>query len=409
MFNSKMQAMCAALAFAGAVQAQQCPSDDDSRFISFQSTESMPIRFNADAKLFVLDQPVRDDADLKVDIVDHDYDAVSVSVNKEAPLPVAAARLNDTGPKKELTLRVGPRKSKAEVIIPEGTRLLVARTFKGNRCVSQSILEVVGGDSRVSAVIVGIEDYERMTDLKFAEDDADAFERLLRKRVPASDINIRKLVGSEATRVAIQKALLDVARSASNQATVLLYFSGHGVLIPQLGSKFLAYLVPQEVQSAESEPEYVQHSWLLETLKTQTRAKHRIVILDSCFSGLPLADEPAGEDDGSYVPKSISAVFPPNVRQLASADTAWQSIPPEILWFSGSSAVQVSYEAPELGHGVFTHYLLKAGETNLTYSRTLEQVSQALKEHEKGRQTPALLGNVGKSQTLNFPLTTDEE
>lgn len=390
MRNVRVSVMFAALALAASVQAQQCPTDDNSEFTSFLPLDSSNIVA---------------EAEVKVDILEHDFDAVKVAVNKEAPLSIPMTRLTDVGLKKQFTFTIGPAKSKAEVVIPQGQRVLIVSTYKGNVCTSQARLEVDGADSRVSAVIVGINDYKVMRDLKFAEQDARAFEQLLRQRVPEKDLTITTLLGAEATKKKIEKAIFDATRPASDQGTVLLYFSGHGLLIEERAN-IDAFLVPYDSESAQFPGDFIKHSAIMTDMRDKTLAKHRIVILDSCFSGLPLS---AGAlPQTSEFAKSITPNITRRLRDLAAVQAEWRSIPPEVVWFSGSGPMEVSYEAPEFNHGLFTHFLLTAGEHSVSYSKLFENVKTAIQEYKKFKQTPELLGATGKFQTLKFPLTADE-
>jgi hypothetical protein len=387
--------MIVALALAGAVHAQECASGPDSTFIFFAEPVAREI--------------MKSKA-VKVDVNDHDYDSLKVLLNDDVVLSPAMTRLTDLGPKKQLTITLGPGKSDAEIIVPQGKHDLVVRTYKGNQCVWESSREVTGGDSRVSAIIVGINDYKAMRHLKYAEEDAKQFETLLRKRVKDGDLTVVRLLGAEATKTNIEKALFDATRQASDQGTVLLYFSGHGLLIED--GKVNAYLVPYDAESADYPGYFIAHSAVLNDLKEKTHARHRIVILDSCFSGLPLVGPPPTVD-ASYIAKSITPTNTPTLLEDAANDTAWMWIPPEVVWFSGSSVKQVSYEAQDdLRHGVFTHHLLEAGEPPLSYSETFENVKAALQAYTKQKkwtQTPELVGATDTFQTLKFPLTADEQ
>src|ERR1700731_100214 len=84
---------------------------------------------------------------------------------------------------------------------------------------------------RTWAVIIGVSKYQKLPggqQLQFADRDAASVAEALEKR-GVSPLNVRLLIGADATTAAIKSAIGNwLARSASESDTVIIFFSGHG-------------------------------------------------------------------------------------------------------------------------------------------------------------------------------------
>ncbi len=92
------------------------------------------------------------------------------------------------------------------------------------------------------AVIVGVSKYQKLPggqQLQFADRDAALFADAIEKRGVSAQ-NVRLLTGAEATAAAIKSAIGNwLAKSASEQDTVLIFFSGHGFFEREFGESYL--------------------------------------------------------------------------------------------------------------------------------------------------------------------------
>jgi tetratricopeptide (TPR) repeat protein/uncharacterized caspase-like protein len=92
------------------------------------------------------------------------------------------------------------------------------------------------------AVIVGVSKYQKLPGgqhLQFADRDAALFAEAIEKRGVSAQ-NVKLLTGAEATVAAIKSAIGNwLARSASEQDTVLIFFSGHGYFEREFGESYL--------------------------------------------------------------------------------------------------------------------------------------------------------------------------
>jgi hypothetical protein len=393
------QAQCLAVIAGCAIWAiglAECPQTDESRFIQVDAPE-------AGSRVLVNDE-------LSVEITDHDYDTVRVSVNDEGtPLTIVRASLTDEpGPKSKFVRRIGPRRSGADVIIGESQRKLFVRTFKGQACRSEAEVDLFGGDSRVSAVIIGISDYQWMRDLEYGVRDATEFESYLRSNIPADELNVKPLQGAEATSRNIRTAIYEAAAAASASGTLLVYFSGHGSLEVDFAGAIDAYFVPQDARP-EVITDLIPHEEVL-NLISRTRAGNKILISDSCFSAVSLRAPSQAAPRTVGISKSLMRVDRPSlIQQAISRKSEWDTTNTEVLWFSSSDSGEVSYESSSLRHGIFTNYLLTAAAAAAganSYKNVRDFIKGKIVDLHEGVQTPELFGSAGK-QDMRFPLKLD--
>ncbi|MFK7738393.1 MAG: caspase domain-containing protein [Pirellulaceae bacterium] len=181
------------------------------------------------------------------------------------------------------------------------------------------------------ALIIGINYQDRLftqtkdkfalPPLKNAEEDANAIYQLLvehygyREESAESDGNIVKLVGKEATDDAINREigrLIDSQRVGADDS-VLVFFAGHGFKLNE-GKRDRAAILPYDVSLSGGQPidNYLRlQSDVFEKLST-SRAKHKLVILDSCYSGEILKSgfhPPTERDDRSTLERFDFPVF----------------------------------------------------------------------------------------------------
>lgn len=147
---------------------------------------------------------------------------------------------------------------------------------------------------RVLVVAVGINDYPKLDgtgSLKFAENDAAEFGRLMADRY---GYEVRLLLGSkgDATRRRIERALLDAERELGEDDALIVFFSGHGQVVPLPGSGEAGYLVPADADldyKSTRDPrtwaEQCVEMRLLTEVSERTRARHVVLLVDACRSG----------------------------------------------------------------------------------------------------------------------------
>jgi len=133
------------------------------------------------------------------------------------------------------------------------------------------------------ALVIGINDYQHWQDLRQARNDAEEVAELLTSRYGFA--SVARLYDAEATRTGIMLALRRLAAQLSEQDALLIFYAGHGYYDKLMNR---GYWVPFEArEKVDGEPATMD--WLSNTdLKdfiAMTKARHVLVVSDSCFSG----------------------------------------------------------------------------------------------------------------------------
>ncbi len=187
------------------------------------------------------------------------------------------------------------------------------------------------------AVVVGVEKYPDLPAADYAAHDA----RAVRDHLEALGFpprNILLLTDSEATKGKLAAALNSwLPKHAGKDSTVFFYYSGHGA--PDAATS-QAYLVP-----VDGEPEDLPDTaWPLKQLYAKLGglgARHVVVALDSCFSGL---------GGRSVVPKGTR----PLMTRVEAEPTEGR-----VTVLAASGPDQISGVVSREGHGAFTYFLLR--------------------------------------------------
>lgn len=129
-----------------------------------------------------------------------------------------------------------------------------------------------------------VQDKAALPPLVNAVKDAKAFAHILKTYYNYHDDGLKLLTEEEATKTAIEEVLgsLCDGNKVSEEDSILIYFSGHGVRTHQ-GTTFLAH----NVSLAQGKPvsgHLRLHHDVIELLKV-CPAKHKMIILDHCYSG----------------------------------------------------------------------------------------------------------------------------
>jgi len=125
------------------------------------------------------------------------------------------------------------------------------------------------------ALVLGNGDYESLPKLETAVKDARAVERVLREYY---GFQTRLLVN--ARRSEIVAALSDYSRGLGADASLLVYYAGHGRKDEAAGK---AYWLPADA-TREDESGWISAEEITSSLRT-VPARHVLVVSDSCYSG----------------------------------------------------------------------------------------------------------------------------
>ncbi|MBI4587264.1 MAG: caspase family protein, partial [Candidatus Rokubacteria bacterium] len=203
------------------------------------------------------------------------------------------------------------------------------------------------------AVIIGIGRYESpdIPKLRYTLPDAEAIYQLLTGPVGFKKEHVLFLTDrteKKPTLRNIKWALgTFLARSAKKDDTVLIFFAGHGAPeVDQRGIErdgFAKYLVP-----SDAEPDDLYSTALpmdeFQTIFSRIEAERVVVFLDSCYSGA------AG--GRTFASKKTRASHVDDLFLERLTRSKGRAI------ITASRPAEVSIELPELGHGIFTYYLV---------------------------------------------------
>lgn len=148
------------------------------------------------------------------------------------------------------------------------------------------VREVLGDDTPVPdyhALIVGVNDYQYWQDLRQAREDAQELARLLRANYGFDDV--MTLYDKQASLTGMVNALRHLTRTLTPNDSLLIYYAGHGYYDPMLKK---GYWVPSEARERiGSEPATTEwlHNTALKEYVDAMKARHVLVVSDSCFSG----------------------------------------------------------------------------------------------------------------------------
>jgi hypothetical protein len=156
------------------------------------------------------------------------------------------------------------------------------------------------------ALVIGIDHYEHMDPLSGCAYDAEEVERVLASNGDGSrNFDVAVLTSTGPTSAITRTELRDNIRllfESDDLETAVLYFAGHGAL-ETLGGYLLA-------SDSRSEDDGVS---LLQVVKlaNESPARHKVIVLDSCFSGSaganPYSPQRAELGDGTTILAASSA------------------------------------------------------------------------------------------------------
>lgn len=224
--------------------------------------------------------------------------------------------------------------------------------------------ESAGKEERcLYAVVVGVGDYddELLPDLDLACKDANDFAQVLRTKQghPYTEVNVKQLIGDEATRSEILESMKWLKQEATPQDLCVFYFAGHGYC----DEDGLFYFMSAGSTTDRFESEAVSSDDLM---KISKKINSNIVIFaDACFSGALLR-------------------------------SPWLMGQQNLVLYASSMPDNKSLEDELWGNGAFTRALIQAfsgcartdSDDGLDTQRLDVYLTDEVKRTTKGRQIP---------------------
>jgi Caspase domain len=177
------------------------------------------------------------------------------------------------------------------------------------------------------ALVIGIASYQTVRSLPDAvRNDANALrEMLVSPRCGYLRERVTSLVDSQATRKAILDALDDLAREATDNDTVFVYFSGHGGR-PQGSSD--AYVIAHDTDSADLANTAISAALLTDKLAA-IGARKLVVFLDCCYAAGTAALKQADAWEERFTPgldvKALAPLIEEEGRVILSSSKATET------------------------------------------------------------------------------------
>ncbi len=228
-------------------------------------------------------------------------------------------------------------------------------------------------------IIIGVSHYddEGIDSLCCAAEDAAALYEVLTSVPQGFEQSNLALIcdgqdpGHQPTRSNILKYLRSYISLAGENDTILIFFSGHGMLADD--SKL--YLAPRDAAKVMLEETCVSFDDLRAMLDS-SRAKRKVILLDACHSG-------AG--------KSIEALTADAIEEL-------EEISEGTFMLTSCAPQERSFEMKDKGHGAFTFFLLEGlrgnADANADNLITMSEVSNYV-----SHRTRRWAANQGQQQT----------
>ncbi|WP_455366333.1 caspase family protein [Kaarinaea lacus] len=234
--------------------------------------------------------------------------------------------------------------------------------------------------SHYRALIIGNNDYQdpakRWPPLKTAITDARAVAEILQSEYNFKDVTVLE----NASRSEILHAINGLTQRVNKEDSVLLYYAGHGYLDKETSK---GYWIPVDA-IGNDHTTYLRNSTIRDELNTiASRAKHTLLISDSCFSGSLLRGVTRGP---------VPAVEQDRYYQKVAAKKSVQ-----IIAAGGVEYVDDNYA--DSGHSPFTYFLLNELSSNnkpvVTASEISTNVEQAVANNAAQNPESGVLQGAG--------------
>jgi len=245
------------------------------------------------------------------------------------------------------------------------------------------------------AVIFGIEDYKNVSDVTFAQRDANFIKEYFNKTLGIKENNIYFRTNADVTKAEFDKVFSNGGwldkRVKSSETEIYFYYAGHGA--PEIKEN-AAYLIPYD-----GDPNYaLQTGYKLDNIYdnlAKMNAKSVTVFLDACFSGANRENE------------MLLADARPLMMEVNSP------VANGITVFSATSSNQISSAWAQQKHGLFSYFLMKGtqGEADANKDKKLSIIELGdyleLKVSEQAgyldrEQTPQLITDDENRILINY-------
>ncbi len=236
------------------------------------------------------------------------------------------------------------------------------------------------------AIIIGIQSYKHLPPARFANSDARLFSEYAQRLLGVRPDKIRLLTDGDAGEIDIARAFRSwLMRNVNKGKTdVYIFYSGHG--LPSDDGKSL-YLLPHNADRDFIDKTAINQAELI-SLTEATGAKTVTMFIDSCYSGQTRNGDALLANARPVSLKSKSSGYPATFTVLTA-----------------SAPDQISWSSDELGHGIFSYYLMKGMEGDADGNQDGRLTSGELHAYllDKVNRQAAILNKKQQPQLIGDP------
>ncbi len=219
---------------------------------------------------------------------------------------------------------------------------------------SDSSYTLKSGEAKLWLLLVGVNDYQDigLPSLRYPALDCQGLEQSLIKATegfPNKEIVVHHDFASKTPILKnIRESLKQIVFYSRPNDSIMLYFSGHGMLEPSTQEAVLCFSDTNQNNLLNTG---LPMQELVEIL-SKSPAKQQLLCLDTCHSGDMALLGSGGSRDAETPLSNSTPQLMSVLRQRASQSKGFCAL-------LSCDRGQKSWEFPELGHGVFTYYLMQ--------------------------------------------------
>ncbi|NEP42993.1 MAG: hypothetical protein F6K35_28715, partial [Okeania sp. SIO2H7] len=258
------------------------------------------------------------------------------------------------------------------------------------KSIDNSTNNLTTGEAKILALLIGVNQYQdaNIYNLKYCANDCDKLAAALQtstKLFPNKTIQFhRDHTENPPYLKTVRHSLDTLIATAGKLDTIIIYFSGHGILEPETKQPVLCLTDTQKDDLIKTGLPVTE---LLEKLAA-SEAKYQLLFLDACHSGglnlQQFVSQKKGTEEITVPPINPTPELIDILQRRASKSKGFYAL-------LSCDKNQESLEFPELGHGLFTYYLIRGllGEAadeqgvieadalyKYVYHRTLEYIDK---------------------------------
>ncbi len=204
------------------------------------------------------------------------------------------------------------------------------------------------------ALVIGISEYQdkNIQQLEFADNDAEDFYQALIDYARFKEDNIKLLLNQEATRENIRKNIQGWLKQTGKDDIIFIFFSGHGGQEKDYNGDendgIDEYLITYDFNRDDHSSGICDDDFALWI--SNLLSDHILIVFDCCHSG------------GAARSKGLpNLVLKDEAGDSLSNWDHFREIPRDgVALIASSRPMQVSWESPKLGNGVFTYSILES-------------------------------------------------